>query len=72
LHDHCSHGCTWCLKASADARRTDGFVITEYEDKHTCEGSWHLKAITTKILTQNFMHEFRDNQKQGLQSFEAN
>jgi hypothetical protein len=48
LHAHCSHGCTWCLKASADARRTDGFVITEYEDKHTCQGSWHVKSITTK------------------------
>jgi hypothetical protein len=53
-------------KASADARRTSGFIVTEYEGKHTCEGSWPMKAITTKVLTEKFMHEFRDNQKLGL------
>jgi hypothetical protein len=28
-------------------------------------------AITSKHLTEKFMHEFRDNQKLGLQSFAA-
>jgi hypothetical protein len=71
LHAHCSPGCPWYLKASADSRRTGGFIVTEYEGNHTCEGSWPVKAITTKVLTDKFMHEFRDNQKLGLQSFAA-
>jgi hypothetical protein len=69
LHAHCSPGCPWYLKAYVDSRRTCGFIVTEYEGNHTCEGSWPVKAITTKVLTDKFMHEFRDNQKLGLQSF---
>jgi hypothetical protein len=71
LHAHCSTSCPWYLKASTDSRRTGGFIVTGYEGKHNCEGSWHVKAITTKVLTDKFMNEFRDNQKLGLQSFAA-
>ena len=67
----CAPGCTWLLRSSNDTKRTGGFVITAYEGKHTCEGSWPLKAITAKILSGKFMHEFRDNQKLSLQSFAA-
>jgi hypothetical protein len=71
LEAHCAPGCSWMIKASNDARRTGGFVIKSYEGTHTCERSWPLKAITSKLLTEKFLHEFRDNQKLGLQSFAA-
>jgi hypothetical protein len=57
----CAPGCPWMLKASNDKRRTGGFVITAYEGTHKCEGSFPVKSITSKILTEKFMHEFRDN-----------
>jgi hypothetical protein len=71
LEAQCAPGCTWFMKASNDAKRTGGFIITSIEDKHTCEGSWPIKAITTKVLKDKFMHEFRDNPKLGLQGFAA-
>jgi hypothetical protein len=71
LEAHCAPGCSWMIKASNDARRTGGFVIKSYEGTHTCERSWPLKAITSKLLTEKFLHEFKDNQKLGLQSFAA-
>ncbi|KAM0842294.1 hypothetical protein ACQ4PT_058448 [Festuca glaucescens] len=67
----CAPGCPWMLKASNDKRRTGGFVITAYEGTHKCEGSFPVKSITSKILTEKFMHEFRDNQKLDLKSFAA-
>jgi hypothetical protein len=70
LNDVCSDGCPWMLKASADTRQ-GGFCITAYSAKHDCEGVWPLEALTAKILQETFIHEFRDNQKLGLQSFAA-
>ena len=67
----CALVCNWLLKASKDAKRTSGFVITAYESKHTFEGSWPMKSTTAKNLKDTFMHEFRDNHKLGLQSFAA-
>ncbi|KAM0829903.1 hypothetical protein ACQ4PT_066579 [Festuca glaucescens] len=67
----CAPGYPWMLKASNDKRRTGGFVITAYEGTHKCEGSFPVKSITSKILTEKFMHEFRDNQKLDLKSFAA-
>jgi hypothetical protein len=67
----CTPGCSWLLKSSNDPKRTGGFVITSYQGNHTCEGSWPVKAITAKILSDKFMHEFRDNQKLSLQGFAA-
>jgi hypothetical protein len=71
LNAQCAPGCCWMLRASADEKRSGGFTIKAYEGIHTCEGTWPLKAISSKILTEKFMHEFRDNQKLGLQSFAA-
>jgi hypothetical protein len=71
LEAQCAPRCTWFLKASNDTKRIGGFIITSIEDKHTCEGSWPIKAITTKKLKDTLMHEFRDNPKLGLQIFAA-
>ncbi|KAM0860075.1 hypothetical protein ACQ4PT_046746 [Festuca glaucescens] len=71
LTAHCAAGCPWYMRAGTDLSHTGGFVIKKYEGKHTCEGSWPLEAISSKLLTEKFMHEFRDNQKLGLQSFAA-
>jgi hypothetical protein len=71
LTAHCATGCLWYMRAGTDLSHTGGFVIKKYEGKHTCEGSWPLEAISSKLLTEKFMHEFRDNQKLGLQSFAA-
>jgi hypothetical protein len=59
------------MRAGTDLSHTGGFVIKKYEGKHTCEGSWPLEAISSKLLTEKFMHEFRGNQKLGLKSFAA-
>uniref|UniRef100_A0ACD5ZRE6 Uncharacterized protein n=1 Tax=Avena sativa TaxID=4498 RepID=A0ACD5ZRE6_AVESA len=67
----CAPGYSWRLKASNDPRRTGGFIITEYEGSHKCEGSFPVSAITAKVLAEKFMHEFRDNQKLDLKSFAA-
>ncbi|KAM0902373.1 hypothetical protein ACQ4PT_019399 [Festuca glaucescens] len=71
LTAHCAAGYPWYMRAGTDLSHTCGFVIKKYEGKHTCEGSWPLEAISSKLLTEKFMHEFRDNQKLGLQSFAA-
>ncbi|KAM0904344.1 hypothetical protein ACQ4PT_018059 [Festuca glaucescens] len=64
----CAPGCTWMIKAS---RRGGWFIVTAYEGTHHCEGSFPVSAITAKILTEKFMHKFRDNQKLDLKSFAA-
>jgi hypothetical protein len=35
------------------------------------KGAGHLKQFFSKLLTEKFMHGFRDNQKLGLHSFAA-
>ena len=46
LEAHCALGCNWLLKASKDATRTGGFVITAYEGRYTCEGSFPVERDT--------------------------
>jgi hypothetical protein len=64
----CAPSCPWYIKASS---RSGSFIVTEYDGTHNCEGNFPVSAITAKVLTEKFMHEFRDNQKLDLKSFVA-
>jgi hypothetical protein len=67
----CKPGCPWFLRATKDSR-TEGFTIKKlYTGKHTCRGSWDLKALTSPFLTERFLDEIRDNQKISLKTFAA-
>ena len=64
----CKDGCPWYMKASTDSR-TNSMIIKGYNETHTCQRVWKLKALTAPFLAQKFLEEFRDNPKMSLQSF---
>jgi hypothetical protein len=64
----CRDGCPWKLKASTDSR-TYCMIIKTYNDKHTCNKVWDLKALTAPFLTERFIEEFRDNPNMSLKAF---
>ncbi|KAM0896758.1 hypothetical protein ACQ4PT_022979 [Festuca glaucescens] len=67
----CKSGCPWFMRATKDIW-TEGFTIKKlYTWKHTCRGSWDLKALTSPFLTERFLDEIRDNQNISLKTFAA-
>jgi hypothetical protein len=56
----CEEGCTWRLNASSDSRK-EALTVRKYTKKHTCEGTFELKALIAPFLTRYFINEFRDN-----------
>ncbi|KAM0863033.1 hypothetical protein ACQ4PT_044865 [Festuca glaucescens] len=71
LHAVCEEGCPWSLKVGFDLRRSGGYVVTAYNDKHTCERVYEMRSLTTAFLAKQFINEFRDNQKMDLSAFAA-
>jgi hypothetical protein len=50
VHAVCDEGCPWFLKVGTDFQRSGGFVITAYEDAHSCARVYELRALTVRFL----------------------
>jgi hypothetical protein len=49
--------------------RTKSLMVKRYNDEHTCNKKWKVRAFTSKFLANKYVEPFRADENMNLKSF---
>ncbi|KAM0913887.1 hypothetical protein ACQ4PT_011866 [Festuca glaucescens] len=61
----CQEGCPWYLFTSKDCK-TKAIMVKTFNDKHTCQKKWQVRAFTARYIGKHYVDELRANEKMTL------